>query len=82
MPLPKIDGREIEEREKDEAKRTALSIGVSVTPGIDNGTAITLLKKYVDSAALIALAGELSLTVDTDALNDESISLEDKADIL
>ena len=33
---------------KDEAKRTALKHGVSVTPGIDNGTALTLLKKYPD----------------------------------
>ena len=31
---------------KDEAKRTALKTGVSVTPGIDNGTALTLLKKH------------------------------------
>ena len=40
---------------KDEAKRTALKAGVSVTPGIDNGTTITLLKKYPDRAALEAL---------------------------
>ena len=33
---------------KDEAKRTALKAGVSVTPGIDNGTTLTLLKKYPD----------------------------------
>ena len=33
---------------KDEAKRTALRCGVSVTPGIDNGTALTLLKKHPD----------------------------------
>ena len=31
---------------KDEAKRTALKSGVSVTPGVDNATALTLLKKY------------------------------------
>ena len=30
---------------KDEAKRTALKVGVSVTPGIDNGTALALIKK-------------------------------------
>ncbi len=30
---------------KDEAKRTALKCGVSVTPGIDNGTALTLLQQ-------------------------------------
>ncbi len=38
---------------KDEAKRTALEVRrVSVTPGIDNGTALTLLAKYPDVAAL------------------------------
>jgi acetyl/propionyl-CoA carboxylase alpha subunit len=67
---------------KDEAKRTALAVGVSVTPGIDNGTALTLLKKHPDAAALIALAKEHQLKVDTDALNDSAISLEDKADLV
>jgi biotin carboxylase len=33
---------------KDEAKRTALKVGVSVTPGIDNATWIILVKKYTD----------------------------------
>ncbi len=63
---------------KDEAKRTALKAGVSVTPGIDNGTALTLLKKYPDVAALKSLAKEKGL--DVAGLDDESISLEDKAD--
>ena len=40
---------------KDEAKRTALKTGVSVTPGIDNGTALTLLRKYSDAEALRGL---------------------------
>ena len=31
---------------KDEAKRTALSVNVSVTPGVDNVTARTLVKKH------------------------------------
>jgi acetyl/propionyl-CoA carboxylase alpha subunit len=65
---------------KDEAKRTALKCGVSVTPGIDNGTALTLLKKYPDVAALQALVDEHGLTVESAALADESITLEDKAD--
>jgi hypothetical protein len=34
---------------KDEAKRTALAVGVSVTPGIDNVTALTLLAKFPDT---------------------------------
>ncbi|GIR83107.1 MAG: hypothetical protein CM15mP84_08550 [Cellvibrionales bacterium] len=45
---------------KDEAKRTALKAGVSVTPGIDNGTTLTLLKKYPDEAALAALSQSMS----------------------
>ncbi|MFT5335130.1 MAG: biotin carboxylase, partial [Halioglobus sp.] len=67
---------------KDEAKRTALSIGVSVTPGIDNGTALTLLKKHPDAQALIALAKEHQLKVDDEVLADDAIGLEDKADIV
>ncbi|MEY3007458.1 MAG: hypothetical protein RI942_1800, partial [Pseudomonadota bacterium] len=67
---------------KDEAKRTALKVGVSVTPGIDNGTALTLLKKYPDVAALKQLVKEEDLNVDLAALDDTSISLEDKADIV
>jgi acetyl/propionyl-CoA carboxylase alpha subunit len=63
---------------KDEAKRTALKTGVSVTPGIDNGTALTLLKKHPDVGALKGLAEEHGLEVA--GLDDDSISLEDKAD--
>lgn len=40
---------------KDEAKRTALKAGVSVTPGIDNATALTLLKLHPTIEALKAL---------------------------
>lgn len=65
---------------KDEAKRTALKVGVSVTPGIDNGTAITLLKKYPDVKALKKLVKSKSLPLDTKRLDDDSVSLEDKAD--
>ncbi len=64
---------------KDEAKRTALAVGVSVTPGIDNGTALTLLKKYPDVDALKALCAEHGLDLGG-ALDDDSIALEDKAD--
>ncbi len=41
---------------KDEAKRTALQVDVSVTPGIDNVTARTLVKKYPSRDALLNLA--------------------------
>ena len=67
---------------KDEAKRTALKAGVSVTPGIDNGTALTLLKKHSDVKALEALCSAEGLAVDSALLNDDSISIEDKADIV
>jgi acetyl/propionyl-CoA carboxylase alpha subunit len=48
---------------KDEAKRTALAVGVSVTPGIDNLTTLTLLAKCRDTAALRALAAAEGLDV-------------------
>ena len=67
---------------KDEAKRTALKCGVSVTPGIDNGTALTLLKKYSDVAALQAVVTKHALAVASDILSDPSVSLEDKADLV
>ena len=67
---------------KDEAKRTALKCGVSVTPGIDNGTALTLLKKHENVTALQALVKKHDLDVDAAKLNDDAISLEDKADLV
>jgi acetyl/propionyl-CoA carboxylase alpha subunit len=67
---------------KDEAKRTALRVGVSVTPGIDNGTALTLLKKHPDVAALQAVVAEHQLQVDAAVLEDDKIELVDKADLV
>lgn len=67
---------------KDEAKRTALKCGVSVTPGIDNGTALTLLKKYPDLNALQNLIAQHSLSVNEVAIADSAITLEDKADLV
>jgi acetyl/propionyl-CoA carboxylase alpha subunit len=67
---------------KDEAKRTALKCGVSITPGIDNGTALTLLKKYPDVAALQALVTQHGLAVESASLANTAISLEDKADMV
>jgi acetyl/propionyl-CoA carboxylase alpha subunit len=66
---------------KDEAKRTALKCGVSVTPGIDNGTALALLKKHPDVAALKALCAAEGLEISGD-LDDPELSLEDKADLV
>ena len=48
---------------KDEAKRTALQVDVSVTPGVDNATALTLLASFPDTSALKALAAERELSV-------------------
>lgn len=59
---------------KDEAKRTALAIGVSVTPGIDNVTTLTLLAKYPDESALIKLCKDAGLTVDKQTLTGASLS--------
>jgi acetyl/propionyl-CoA carboxylase alpha subunit len=56
---------------KDEAKRTALKSGVSVTPGIDNATALTLLKRYPDHAALRGLIAEHGLPLDGAGLSEE-----------
>jgi acetyl/propionyl-CoA carboxylase alpha subunit len=66
---------------KDEAKRTALAVGVSVTPGIDNGTALALIKKHGDAQALKALAEEHDLSLDSAAF-DAADSLEAQADMV
>lgn len=48
---------------KDEAKRTALREGVTVTPGIEDATTRLLLRKHPTLAALRAVAGEHRLAV-------------------
>jgi acetyl/propionyl-CoA carboxylase alpha subunit len=65
---------------KDEAKRTALQVGVSVTPGINNVTARTLVKKYPGRDKLLALVKNDGLDVDDAIVKDASLSLEDLAD--
>jgi len=67
---------------KDEAKRTALQVDVSVTPGIDNVTARTLLRHHKSRAQLIALAEAEELDIDRRVLEDESLSLEQVADVI
>ncbi|MEL7045616.1 MAG: biotin carboxylase N-terminal domain-containing protein, partial [Pseudomonadota bacterium] len=56
---------------KDEAKRTALKAGVSVTPGIDNATALTLLRLYPDHDALRELISARSLPIRGDDLDED-----------
>ena len=63
---------------KDEAKRTALRERVSVTPGIDDATARTLLRKHPTRDALRACAAEHGLDV---AIADEA-PLKDVAEAL
>ncbi len=64
---------------KDEAKRTALAVGVSVTPGIDNLTTLTLLRKHPDAAALRALAAARALDVPADIF-DAGVALDSQVD--
>ena len=65
---------------KDEAKRTALNVGVSVSPGVDNGTTLTVLAKFPDQAALAAVCKEHNLAVDESIFSDTEMSLEAKAE--
>jgi acetyl/propionyl-CoA carboxylase alpha subunit len=65
---------------KDEAKRTALKVGVSVTPGVDNASALTLLKKHPDEAALKKLLKANKLSVAAAIWKDDTLPLEGKAD--
>jgi len=53
---------------KDEARRTALAHGVSVTPGIHDVTARALAAKAPDAASLAALAAAHGLSVSLDGL--------------
>ncbi len=55
---------------KDLAKRTALEVGVSVTPGVDNATVLTLLAKHGDRASLSDLIDAHGLEVTLDQHDD------------
>jgi len=65
---------------KDEAKRTALQVDVSVTPGIDNVTARTLLNKIKTHAQLVALVKSKDLKIDKAILKKSAMPLEELAD--
>jgi len=65
---------------KDEAKRTALSVDVSVTPGVDNVTARTLVAKHPSREALAAVVEAEGLQVDKKVLEDQDLPVEDLAD--
>jgi acetyl/propionyl-CoA carboxylase alpha subunit len=66
---------------KDEAKRTALEVKVSVTPGVNNVTARTLVSKHGSRDALLALAKAEGLALDAKA-KDPKLPLEDLADLV
>ncbi|MEI7014359.1 biotin/lipoyl-containing protein [Leptospira licerasiae] len=63
---------------KDEAKKLARKLNVSVTPGVDTISATCLLKKAKDEKALVALAKEKGLNFSYNS----SISLEENAEAL
>ena len=65
---------------KDEAKRTALSVDVSVTPGIDDVTSRTLITKHPSRDALLAVVKAEGLKCDKKVLDDKNIALEVLAD--
>ena len=65
---------------KDEAKRTALNVGVSVTPGVDNATTLTVLTKYPDQQALENLCREKALDINFAVLENMELTLEAKAE--
>lgn len=53
---------------KDQAKRTALEVGVSVTPGVDNGSTRALLREAPTREALLARAAERGVTLSSEEL--------------
>jgi len=65
---------------KDEAKRTALTVDVSVTPGINNVTARTLVAKHPSREALLAVVKAEGLKCEKKILDDKKRTLEDLAD--
>lgn len=65
---------------KDEAKRTALQVNVSVTPGVDNVTARTLVTKFPTRDKLLKLVEVEGLECDRKILADSKIALEVLAD--
>ncbi|HXE96811.1 MAG TPA: biotin/lipoyl-containing protein [Dongiaceae bacterium] len=65
---------------KDEAKRTALQVNVSVTPGVNNVTALTLLKKYPTREKLLKLVEVEGLACDKKVLADKKLADEVLAD--
>ncbi len=60
---------------KDEAKRTASRVGVTVTPGVDNATTRAILKRAPSVEALLALAARYDLSVSGEEPTTLAVSL-------
>jgi acetyl/propionyl-CoA carboxylase alpha subunit len=67
---------------KDEAKRTALEVKVSTTPGVNDVTAKTLVAKHKTRKQLLAFAEAEGLEVDAKVLSDEKAGLDELADAI
>jgi len=65
---------------KDEAKRTALEVKVSTTPGVNDVAARTLLAKHATREALLAVAKKEGLALDAKVVADAKLPLEGLAD--
>ncbi|HIL83708.1 MAG TPA: biotin carboxylase, partial [Pseudomonadales bacterium] len=66
---------------KDLAKRTALEVNVSVTPGIDNATTLTLLRLHPGGKQLQAVIKKHGLEISKAAMNSAS-TLDEKAELV
>jgi len=67
---------------KDEAKRTALEVKVSVTPGVNDVTARTLVAKHKTRKGLLAVAAQEKLPLEPRVVEDEKLPLEQLADAI
>lgn len=65
---------------KDEAKRTAVEVKVSTTPGVNNVTARTLVSKHKSREGILAVARAEGLKLEAKFVEDPKVKLEDLAD--
>src|SRR6266511_1226503 len=65
---------------KDEAKRTAVAVGVSTTPGVNNVTARTLVAKHKTRDAILAVAKAHELALDAKVVGNAKLSLDELAE--
>jgi acetyl/propionyl-CoA carboxylase alpha subunit len=65
---------------KDEAKRTALEVKVSTTPGVNDVAARTLVAKHKTRKAILGLVKEHGLAIEPRVVEDEKLPLESLAE--